>query len=541
MAQPMTILDAAAALRAGRTTSVALTEGMLERAAALDGRLGSLIVRFEAPALAAAAAADAERAAGRTRGPLHGIPLAIKDNILAREGRATAQSLVPVPGWPEGGGTDATVTARLRAAGAVIVGKTSTLEYAVGMYDAAKPFPIPRNPWDLTKWAGGSSSGSGSGVAAGLFLGALGTDTAGSVRIPAAYCGITGFKPSFGTVPVTGSAPLAFSYDSIGPMARSVADCALMLDVIAGPDGIDPSCVPGAVPAHGAGLERDLKGLRVGVLRPWLLPDCACDPQIAGLFEAAAARLADGGARLVDIDFPLFPALHDTDFIGLACEALAYHHQRLVAHWDRYNPATRLALATGALYSGADQVQAQRIRRLGQQAYERLFDRIDVLILPVSPHAAPDLAWLGTPRAFASRPVAIYTGVFNALGAPALSVPMGFTPAGLPMGLQIAGRRGDDLTVLQAGHAFQRLTDWHLQAPDSIAWPTDVPSIGAPPGGPAEPAAAAEVRALMSAAGLPAAEAEIVALAADYPAVRAAAAGLYRIDHPHDLPPVGLL
>ncbi|MCA9847480.1 MAG: amidase, partial [Dehalococcoidia bacterium] len=224
---PLTITEAGEAIRAGKLTSLELTEACLERADYLDGRLGVFITRMTDTALAAAKQADADFAAGVDRGPLQGIPIGVKDIIATKDAPTTAQSMVLDPAWGEG--QDAPVVARLREAGAVIVGKTSTMEFAIGMPDASKPFPVPRNPWNPETWPGGSSSGSGAGVAAGLFLGALGTDTGGSVRIPAAFCGITGMKQTHGLVPKAGCAPLGYSLDHIGPMTRSARDAAAML------------------------------------------------------------------------------------------------------------------------------------------------------------------------------------------------------------------------------------------------------------------------------------------------------------------------
>ncbi|HXZ85567.1 MAG TPA: amidase, partial [Myxococcota bacterium] len=214
-----TLESLGARLRAGERSSVALVQDCLRSADALDARLGTYLARFDAAALESAAALDAELAAGHDRGPLHGIPLGIKDILAAREGPTTAQSLVLDPLW--GAGRDARVVERLRAAGAVILGKTTTMEFAIGEPDREKPFPLPRNPWDLERSPGGSSSGTGNGVAAGLFPAGLGTDTGGSVRIPASFCGVSGHRPTFGLVPKTGCVPLGFSYDSIGPLARS--------------------------------------------------------------------------------------------------------------------------------------------------------------------------------------------------------------------------------------------------------------------------------------------------------------------------------
>src|SRR5262245_63745440 len=231
---PCTIADAARAFRSGQLTSADLTAALLARAHAANEKLGAFIQIADETALAAAKQADADFAAGIDRGPLQGIPLGVKDILATLEGPTTAQSLVLDRSW--GGRADALAVARLRAAGAVIPGKTTTMEFAIGAPDPSKPFPVSANPWDLARTPGGSSSGTGNGIAAGLFLGGLGTDTGGSIRMPAAFCGITGLKVSYGRVPAAGCVPLAPTLDTIGPMARSARDCAAILQADAGPD-----------------------------------------------------------------------------------------------------------------------------------------------------------------------------------------------------------------------------------------------------------------------------------------------------------------
>jgi len=255
---PSTIADAAAALRSGTLTSAALTTELLARTDALDETLGTYVSRFDDSALVAAAQADADFAAGIDRGPLQGIPIAVKDIIAARAGATTACSKVLDRDW--GRGTDAPVVARLRAEGAVITGKTATMEFAMGAPDADGPFPIHRNPWDLDRWPGGSSAGTGTGVSAGLILGGLGSDTGGSVRIPAALCGISGLKPSYGLVPKSGVVPLGYSLDTVGPMARTARDCALILQTIAGESADDPTSVDRPVPRARARGRGDRRG-----------------------------------------------------------------------------------------------------------------------------------------------------------------------------------------------------------------------------------------------------------------------------------------
>ncbi|MCW2678525.1 MAG: amidase [Modestobacter sp.] len=454
------IADAAAALRAGEVTSVDLVEEALANADRLDGELGVFIRRFPEDARAAAQQADAELAAGQDRGPLHGIPLGVKDIIATVEAPATAQSLVLDPGWstPEG---DAPVVARLRAAGGIVVGKTSTYEYAIGFPDPEKPFPIPRNPWNVEHSPGGSSSGTGAGLPAGMFLGGLGTDTGGSIRIPAAYDGITGLKATFGRVPKSGCVPLAYTLDHIGPMTRSARDCALMLGVLAGHDVTDPYSSQRPVDDYAAALTGDLTGLRIGIDSLERTGDVA-DPGLPGVIAEARAVLVAAGAEVVDVQLPLYEELVTAQLITMAAEAATYHMPDLLTRWHDYGRGARAFIGGGVAYSATDYVQAQRVRRVGQQAVAQLFTRVDLVVTPTSSTGAFALADTKPTRMFEVMR-GLHTQYWNSVGNPSLSVPWGFTATGLPLGMQITGRPFDEATVLRAGDAYQQRTDWHLR------------------------------------------------------------------------------
>ncbi|MCW0213659.1 MAG: amidase [Pseudonocardia sp.] len=458
----MTITDAAAALRTGETTSVALTEAVIAVADAHDGELGVFLARYTDTALAAAAKADAELAAGIDLGPLHGIPLGIKDIIATDEGETTAQSLVLDRSWGDMG--DAPVVARLRAAGAVITGKTTTMEYAIGTPDPDKPFPIPRNPWSTEHWTGGSSSGTGGGVAAGMFLGGLGTDTGGSIRFPATNCGITGMKQTFGRVPKYGCVPLGYSFDHIGPMARSAQDCAAMLAVLAGHDPRDATSVDRPVDDYLGGLTGSLEGVRIGV-DPLLTHSSQNVPELTAVLDAAVAELRAAGAVVSTVELPLYAELKTVTMVGLAAEAYAYHRPDLQSRWFDYGAGTRMAVATGALVPAGDYVQMQRVRRVGKRKVAELFADVDLIVTPTSACGAAPLAKL----TFDDIIDALHTPYWNAMGNPAMSVPMGFTTDGLPLGLQIVGRPFEEAAVFAAGHAYQQRTDWHLRAPALVA------------------------------------------------------------------------
>jgi aspartyl-tRNA(Asn)/glutamyl-tRNA(Gln) amidotransferase subunit A len=431
----------------------------------LDARLGTYLARFDDQALSAAATADRELAAGVDRGPLHGIPVAVKDNLAAREGPTTAQSLVFDSSWARD--KDAPVVDRLRRAGAVLTGKTTLAEFAVGLPDASKPFPLPRNPWDTDAYAGGSSSGSASGLSAGMFLGAIGTDTGGSIRMPAAWSGVTGLKPTFGRVPKSGCVPLSYSLDHVGPMARSAWDCAAMLRVLAGHQPSDPDSSPLPVPDYLAELTPNLAGVKLGVARENHFPASA-DPSLARCFEAAVASLESLGASSVEVSLPCWTETSFATIVILTADAVAYQHPDLRGRWHDYFSATRAVLAQGLLVSAADYVQAQRVRRTAHRALQHLFQAVDVVISPTTSTGAfaydehdvlPDLEAVDE---------SLFTGYWSGVGYPALALPMGFTDAGLPLSLQIAGRPFEDGLVLRVGDAYQRMTSWHLRVPPLV-------------------------------------------------------------------------
>jgi aspartyl-tRNA(Asn)/glutamyl-tRNA(Gln) amidotransferase subunit A len=465
-ALPTTIADTAVALRADSLTSVALTTELLARADRLDAILGTYVARFDDDALAAARRADADFAAGVDRGPLQGIPLGIKDIIAAREGPTTACSKVLDPDW--GRGVDAPVVARLRAQGAVITGKTATMEFAIGAPDGDGAFPTHRNPWNLDHWPGGSSAGTGTGVAAGLILGGLGSDTGGSVRIPAALCGISGLKPSFGLVPKSGVVPLGYSLDTVGPMARTARDCALLLQAIAGGSTDDPSSLDRPVPDYAAALRGDVSGLRIGVERDHHTGVEGFDDACRDRFEDAVCALEHAGAKIVEVRFDGFPVVNTAALVTSASESFAYHRRDLMERFSDYGRAARASLSMGAFYSSADYVQAQRVRAWGLATLRRTLGRCDVIVTPTIGLPAPLLT-----DDFWAMMAWTYTPAWSLLGVPAMSVPMGPIGDGFPSGLQIIGNRFDDAGVLRVADAYQQVSDWHTHVPDMISTGTE--------------------------------------------------------------------
>jgi aspartyl-tRNA(Asn)/glutamyl-tRNA(Gln) amidotransferase subunit A len=459
----VTAADAAAALRDGSTTSRRLTLDAIAAADRLDGTLGIFLDRYVSEAIEAADAADRRFAAGSPLSPLDGIPIGVKDNTSTTEGPTTAQSLVFDPAGLSG---DATVVARLRAAGAIVMGKTTTMEFALGVPDPSKPFPVPRNPWDPERWASGSSSGTGSGVAAGAFFAGIGSDTAGSIRGPAAACGVTGLKPTFGRVPRTGVIPAAYSLDHVGPLARSAEDVALLLSIMEGPDGEDPTVTEDAALDYAAALSGHLEGVRIGFDGLARFGGTHEDAAVPGSFAAALAVLEQAGAELVPIELPLYAELTAVSSVIGGSEAAAYHDPDVRSKFDDYFATTRLTLLTGSFFTAADYVQAQRVRRVGQKALSRVFEGVDLVVTPTIGMAAPRLD--GMAEFMSEQFSTVYTPYWNAVGNPALSVPMAPNAEGLPLGLQIAGRPHEDDVVLRAGDAFQRRSSYHRLIPPLV-------------------------------------------------------------------------
>jgi aspartyl-tRNA(Asn)/glutamyl-tRNA(Gln) amidotransferase subunit A len=464
---PTTIADAAEALGAGRIGAVELTRASLDRAAAAQAALGCFIHVAGEAALASARRADADRARGREGGPLRGVPLGVKDILATVDAPTTASSRSLDPAW--GAGRDATAVGKLRAAGAVLVGKLSLHELATGWptvspvgVDPATGLPFARNPWDTARAPGGSSSGTGAALAAGLVLGGLGTDTTGSIRHPAAYCGITGLKPTYGRVSRAGCLPLAWGFDHVGPMARGARDCALLLQAIAGHDPADPSGADHPVPDYTAGLDGSLRGLRLGVLRADFLdvPELRDDARAAVL--AAVAAMAAAGASAVDVALPHAVAGRAASWIASRVEAHAYHEATLRRRPEAYGRGARRVLHVGALYGAADYLQAQRVRALVRAEVADAFAGADVLVAPTMTGVAPPFAGYDPDAAIVAPS---FTALWNLAGNPAISLPGGFSTEGLPIGLQLIGRPFDEATLLRVADAYQRLTDWHLRRP----------------------------------------------------------------------------
>jgi aspartyl-tRNA(Asn)/glutamyl-tRNA(Gln) amidotransferase subunit A len=457
---PLTIKAAAAALRDGQISSTELTSGLLDRIERLNPDLGAFIAVTGEQALSAARQADGDFDRGIDKGPLQGIPLGVKDIIATRDAPTTANSHILDRSW--GAFRDAPVVERLRNAGSVLLGKTVTSEFALGSPDPDNGFPMPKNPWNLDHSAAGSSAGSGIAVAAGLALGALGTDTGGSVRGPAAANGHTGLKVTYGRVPKFGVVPLGYSLDSVGPMARTAWDCAALLGVMAGFDPRDPTAADEPVPDYTAALTGNVAGMRIGVPVEYFFDSPELEPEVRSAVLAAIDVLKGAGAIVKEVTLPHAAEAKTANNLTMTAEAFAYHHLDLRDRWQRYGRYTRTAIARGALFSGPDYVQAQRFRSYFKKTVAALMADLDVLITPTSTAPAERRDEVDMLKRLMG---VSFTGMWNLIGLPALALPCGFSSHGLPLSMQIVGKPFDEATVLRAGDAYQRAVDWHLRIP----------------------------------------------------------------------------
>ncbi len=452
----LTVAQAGRLIRRGELSPLELVRACLERIQALEPHLNAFITVMEEEALASARRLEEEAARGEVRGPLHGIPVGVKDLFFTAGVPTTAGSplMAHVPQ------EDATVVARLRQAGAVIVGKLNLHEFAFGATSKNPHYGPVRNPWDTQRVAGGSSGGSGAAVAAGECLAALGTDTGGSIRIPAALCGITGLKPTYGRVSLHGVVPLSWSLDHVGPMCRTAEDCALILQAIAGPDPRDPYAAPVPVPDYVSLLDGGVGGLRIGLPRQHFWE--GVQEEVARAVQEAIDVLAELGAQVREVSLPLMDVVPHAVVSILLPEALAYHLPRFRERPEAYGEDVRLRLEMAALIPAVQHVQAQRARRAIVAAWREVFQEIDLLALPTTPIVAPRVE---ESELEATLTLIRNTNPFNLTGQPAISLPCGFTGEGLPVGLQLVGRWWEEGTVLRAAHAYQQATQWHRRLP----------------------------------------------------------------------------
>jgi aspartyl-tRNA(Asn)/glutamyl-tRNA(Gln) amidotransferase subunit A len=458
-ALPDTIAEAARRIAARDVSPVELARAALARAEALQPVLHAFLRLTPERALAEARAAEARQMAGALRGPLDGVPVAHKDIYETAGIPTTAQSRLLQHHVPP---RDAAAVERWAAAGAVTIGKLATHEFAWGGPSFDLPWPPARNPWDPSRFTAGSSSGTAAAVAAGIVLGGTGSDTGGSIRGPAALCGIAGIKPTFGLVSRRGVIPLAPSLDTVGPMARTAEDCALLLQPLLGHDPADPSSLERPAPDVLSGLGAGVAGLRIGVVRHFHERDLRATDAVAAAVEHVAAVFASLGATVGEVELPSLFDFNAAGWLVMAAEAFAVHEAWLRTRFRDYGEILRERLVLCGLVSAADYLAAQRRRRELNAAVAAAMREHDLLLCAAAPAEAPPIE--AVPK-FAGIETLNLTYPFNLSGQPAITVCAGFGEGGLPVGVQIAGRPFEDALVLRAAHAFERATEWHRRRP----------------------------------------------------------------------------
>ena len=455
----LTASEASKAFAAKKLSPVELVQALLTRTEALDPKLNAYIRLDAEGALDAAGAAEKEIAQGRIRGPLHGVPVGVKDIIDVATLPTTCHSHILVDNVAM---ADAVVIQKLRQAGAIVMGKLSTHEFALGGPSFDLPFPPARNPWNPDHHPGGSSSGSGAGVAAGLFPVALGSDTGGSVRNPASQCGIVGLKPTYGLVSRRGVFPLSFTLDHVGPLTRTVADNALMLDAIAGHDPADPGSAATQSRHFGRMLDRGVRDLRIGFVRHFHETDMPAHPEVTAGLEDVARVLQAEGAEVRTVHLPTLNEFSGINRVILCSEAWSIHAPWLREHPEKYGELCRRRLLPGAFMTAGDYVGAQRRRLELIASVEDALRDFDILLCASSMDPS---SRMDDPAETARTYPRQARSPFNVTGHPALAMMAGLSSGGLPISVQFVGRYFDDATVLRVAAAYERATPWHTKRP----------------------------------------------------------------------------
>ena len=451
-------------IRDRQVSPVEVIDAHLARIDATEPTLNSFITLLPDHARDAARRAEAQIQAGNYRGPLHGIPVGLKDLFNTAGVRTTSGSRVLDNFIPT---EDCTVAARFQQAGAILLGKLNMHQFAYGPTGENFDYGHMHNPWNPEMVTGGSSGGSGSAAAAGQCTITMGSDTGGSVRIPAALCGIVGLKPTYGLVSRAGLTPLSWCLDHPGPMVRTVEDAAIAMNVIAGHDPADQATSTREVPDYTAALAGSVAGLRIGVVREYF--EAPLDSEVETAVRAAIAQLSEMGATVTEVSLPMFADAQAISGTLLMSEAAAYHRDLLAKDGDKLTPSVRLRLEAGLFVTAADYLKAQQARARFNYEMSQLFNDVDLLAGPSEPITAPPI--LASEVAIGERTVGTvgaltqYTRPYNISGTPAISVPCGFSLEDMPIGLQLAGRPFDEATVLRAAHAFEQATDWHSRRP----------------------------------------------------------------------------
>lgn len=455
----LTIAEAARRIAAKQISPVELAKDRLARAEALNPELHAFIRLTPELATEQARAAEARQMAGTLKGPLDGVPIGHKDIYETAGIPTTGHSRVLEHHVPK---QDAAAVRAWAGAGTVMLGKLATHEFAWGGPSFDLPWPPARNPWDTSRFTAGSSSGTGAAVAAGIVFGGTGSDTGGSIRGPAALCGIAGIKPTYGLCSRAGVLPLSHSLDTVGPLAWTVEDCALLLDALTGYDPADPSSANRPKPDLLSGLGNGVKGLRIGVIRHFHETDWKVSPGVAAGIAHVAQTLEGLGATVAEVSLPPLQDFNAAGWLILAADAFAVHEPWLRTKYRDYGEILRERLALAATISAADYLQAQRRRRELCDAVAKAMEGCDLLLTAAQPAEAPPIT---APGKWSSFEVANFTIPFNLTGQPALTVCAGFGEKGLPVGAQLIGRPFEDATVLRAGHAYEQATTWRARRP----------------------------------------------------------------------------
>ena len=455
----LTIAEAARLIERRELSPVELVDSRLDRIARFDHRLNSFIRVLAEEARAEARAAAAEIAAGHYRGPLHGIPIGLKDIYETKDVPTTGHSRVMQDHVPQ---ADAVSVARLKAAGAIVLGKLATHEFALGGPSFDLPWPPARNPWDTSRFTGGSSSGTGAAVAAGLALGGTGSDTGGAIRGPAAYCGLAGLKPTYGLVSRRGILPLSFALDHAGPMAWTAEDCAILLQAMASHDPADPASANRPIPDYRAALAGGVRGLRIGLVRHFYERDNEANAATRQAIAAAAGTLEGLGCAVRELTLSPLADWAACGVTIMLAEAYAIHEANLRRRFTDYGEAFRDRMVLAGLITAADYVQATRRRRELVDELDRAMADLDLVMTAAAPSEAPPIDGVGK-FSILERPS--LTMPFNVTGSPAMAVCCGFTAEGLPLSFQIVGKRFEDASVLRLAHAYEEATPWRSRRP----------------------------------------------------------------------------
>ncbi len=460
----LTISELSKLLRKKEISPVEVTTAFLKRINQLDGRMNAYITVLEDQAMRSSREVERAIVSGNYLGPLHGVPVAVKDLFMTEGIRTTAGSKILADFVPE---DDSTVVRRLKDAGAIIIGKTNLHEFAYGPTNDNPHYGATRNPWDTERIPGGSSGGSAAAVAACLCGGALGSDTGGSIRIPASLCGIVGLKPTYGRVSRFGTIPLAWSLDHMGPMARSVEDSALILKAIAGSDVKDPTSSDAPVPDYARAIGKTVRGLKVGIPKEHFFEDM--DGEIRDRVRQAIAVLQGLGVATKEVSLPYAKYSGTVLWIIVGAEASSYHETFFRTRAEEYGRDVRANLEIAQFILAAHYLKAQRVRRLLREQVLNALREVDVIVSPTTPFAAPRIGErtvkIGDRETRVMGGLDRFTCPFNLTGLPAISLPCGFTSSGLPIGLQIAGRPFDEETLLKVASAYEANTDWHQRRP----------------------------------------------------------------------------